>query len=412
MIPYGSQRRGSLNTSQRQDYDYNLSPLEGRARYGPPSNVKPQSLPSRPVDPQGEHALPRKYLESLSNVGIKATHAAPSTYALSDLEKLRALKKAIMDGQLPDYDATPKPQALEALYAPRTDSTSRANDRPADTYHKHEDKHTPNSQSAPTSTGAPPRPIVSQIYTEQAQVATSTVSLPKQDISVPNHTSNDLARSPTTDRPAAPTPTDDPSQSVTTPQAAQESQTESQTESPTSMIMSPIDSRLVHHSSVVDMELDSPPPPAAPPLAQEDSPSNTGTASAANPETSAQGAQRDEDRIGRPASSPSKQPEQPPALNNPRSEKGPESGSPVVAGPPLGQRTYADDSKRQGEPRQPEYRSQQPYASDRRSGIDQAEAERSGPRSPESNSRGAYRRASYPDPRRESSGPPQSPNDR
>ncbi|KAG8935412.1 hypothetical protein FRC01_000019 [Tulasnella sp. 417] len=403
-----AQRGGSLNTSQRPEYDYNVSPLDGRARYGPLSNVKPQSLPSRPVDPQGEHALPRKYPESFSNVGSKATNAAPSTSATSDLEILRALKKKIMDGQLPGYDAIPKPQALEALYTPRVDSTTRTNAHPADTYHKSEINHTLEGPNAPTAAGAPAPPIISQISAQQAQDTTSTTPLPKQEISVSNQFNNDLARSPIADSPGTLTPIENPPQSVTIPQTAHETHASS----PTSMIMSPTEPRLVHRSSVTDMELDSPPPSAAPTPAQEDSRSNGGTGQGGKPDSSTRSGQVDQDLSSRSESSPSKQSDQAPTLSNPRSEKAPESGFPLATGTLHGQRTYPDDSRRQEDPRHSEYRSQQPYATDRRSGIGQNElAERLGTRSPESSPQRNYRRASYPDPRRELPGPPRSPND-
>ncbi|KAG8979427.1 hypothetical protein FRC05_008413 [Tulasnella sp. 425] len=317
---------------------------------------------------------------------------------MSDLEKLRALKKAIMDGQLPGYDATPKPQALEALYSPRGDFTGRTNDPATDTSYQPETGYSLDNQSTTRSLDEIPRPIppTSMPHTSDT---TATVPPQTQEISGSNQVANDVARSPTIDRPAATLPlTDNHAQSVTIPRAVDETQTAS----PTSMIMSPTEPRLVHQSSITDMEIDSPPPSAGPPPIQEVSQSN----SAPPPIESIQ---RDQDKSGPPEPKLDKQPDAPPAFGIPHPEQRPESGSPVATEPSRGRYTYSDEPRRQEDSRYVDYRSRPSYTGNRRS--ESGEIERTGPRSPESNSQRPYRRGSSPNPRQGLSGPPRPSND-
>lgn len=394
-----SQRRSSLNASQGQEYDYNSSHFDGRGPYGPPSSVKPQSLPSRPVDPQGEHGVPRKHFESFSSIGIKATNVSSSASTMSDLDKLRALKKAIMDGQLPGYDATPKPQALEALYSPRTDFTGRTNDPATDTSYQRETGYSLDNQSTTRSLDEIPRPIVPPTSLPQTNDTTATVPSQTQEISGSNQVANDVARSPTIDRPTATLPlTDNHAPSVTIPRAVDETQIAS----PTSMIMSPTEPRFVHQSSITDMEIDSPPPSAGPPPIQEVSQSNSAPPPIEN-------VQRDQDKSGPSEPKPDKQSDAPPALGIPHPEQRPESGTPAVAEPSRGRYTYSDEPRRQEDSRYLDYRSRPSYTGNRRS--ESGEIERTGPRSPESNSQRGYRRASSPDPRHDLPGPARPSND-
>ncbi|KAG8992561.1 hypothetical protein FRB90_000969, partial [Tulasnella sp. 427] len=255
------QRQRSLNAPYEPDYGYSAGRFENHSPYGPPPNVKPLSLPIRPVDPQGERALPRKLSEYASSPSNTITSSFPSTPAISDLQKLRALKQAIMNGALPGYDASPKPHALAALWTPRIDTTDTTQDREIERYNQpNESRQIVDHQIGVSKIDAPSHSALHPA--PQALDTTPTTSSQNKDTSRSTQTADSNGRSSLSSNHEAPFADAHPQVNSSVGEAAEKTAIAS---SPTSMIMSPTEPRLGHHhSSTTDMELDSPPPSGLP----------------------------------------------------------------------------------------------------------------------------------------------------